>query len=418
MRLLNSLLLSLLVVFNSSAQQNANQTYLGNNKIICGADRINVYLPFLKNKSVGIFANQTSMVGNKHLVDTLRSLGVNIKVIFGPEHGFRGTADAGEKVGNYIDEKSNIPVVSLYGTKKKPSADDLKDVDILIFDLQDVGCRFYTYINSMQDFLETALENHKPLLLLDRPNPNGFYVDGPVLDLRFKSGVGRQPIPIVYGMTMGEYAMMLLGEKWVSEKANEINSYNVTTKETVDTLFHFLVIKNKNYTHNSKYVLPVRPSPNLPNIQSIYLYPSTCLFEGTVLSEGRGTNKQFQVFGHPSYSKNLFSFTPNPNEGAKSSKLYGQVCYGWDLSGTPEEVLAKTGNQIQLKWLMEAYRLFPQKDSFFLKTNSFNRLAGNDELMQQIKDGTNEEEIRKSWEPDLRKFKQLRKKYLLYEDFE
>ena len=387
-------------------------------EIQTGADRINVYLPLLKGKRVGIFANQTSMVGKTHLVDTLMKLGVTIKAIFGPEHGFRGTADAGEKVGNYTDAKTGIPVISLYGAKKKPSTGDIKDIDVLIFDLQDVGTRFYTYINSMQDFLETALENHKPLLLLDRPNPNGFYVDGPVLDLKFKSGVGQQPIPIVYGLTMGEYAMMLLGEKWLSEKANVINAYNITTKETVDTPFHFLVIKCKGYDHKSNYVLPVKPSPNLPNIQSIYLYPSLCLFEGTVLSEGRGTNKQFQVFGHPLYPKNFYSFTPNPNEGAKSSKLYGQVCYGWDLSGTPEEVLAKTGNQIQLKWLMEAYKLFPQKDSFFLKTNSFNRLAGNDQLMQQIKKGVSEEEIRKSWEPELSKFKVIRKKYLLYDDFE
>lgn len=389
-----------------------------NDRIITGADRIPVYLPYLKGKRVGVFANQTSVIGNSHLVDSLSKLGVNIKVIFGPEHGFRGTADAGEKVQTYIDEKTGIKVVSLYGAQRVPSSDDLKEVDVLIFDLQDVGTRFYTYINSMQEFLETALEHHKPLLLLDRPNPNGFYVDGPVLDLKFKSGVGKQPIPIVYGMTMGEYAMMLLGEKWLNEKANAVNAYNITTNPTVDTPFHFMVIKCKNYTHKSKYVLPVKPSPNLPNIQSIYLYPSTCLFEGTVLSEGRGTNKQFQVFGHPLYPKNMYSFTPNPNEGAKSSKLYGQVCYGWDLSGTPEEVLAKTGNRIQLKWLMEAYKLFPQKDSFFLKTNSFNRLAGNDLLMLQIKNGVSEEEIRKSWEPKLGEFKLTRKKYLLYEDFE
>lgn len=410
------LFVSILLLTSCSAQKTT--TTSDEAPIITGADRIQVYLPYLKGKKVGIFANQTSIVGNTHLVDTLMKLGVDIQVIFGPEHGFRGTADAGEKVGNYIDQRTGIKVVSLYGAQRVPSADDLKNVDVLIFDLQDVGTRFYTYINSMQEFLETALEHHKPLLLLDRPNPNGFYVDGPVLDLKFKSGVGKQPIPIVYGMTMGEYAMMLLGEKWLNEKANAVNAYNITTNPTVDTPFHFMVIKCKNYTHKSKYVLPVKPSPNLPNIQSIYLYPSTCLFEGTVLSEGRGTNKQFQVFGHPLYPKNMYSFTPNPNEGAKSSKLYGQVCYGWDLSGTPEEVLAKTGNRIQLKWLIEAYRLFPQKDSFFLKTNSFNRLAGNDLLMQQIKNGVSEEEIRKSWEPKLSEFKTTRKKYLLYDDFE
>jgi uncharacterized protein YbbC (DUF1343 family) len=382
-----------------------------------GAERINVYLPFIKGKRVGIFANQTSVVGNTHLVDTLRKLGVDIKVIFGPEHGFRGIADAGEKVGNEIDAKTGIPVVSLYGSKRKPDENDLKDVDVLIFDLQDVGCRFYTYINSMQDFLEAALENHKPLLLLDRPNPNGFYVDGPVLDPKFKSGVGRNPIPIVYGLTMGEYAMFLLGEKWLSDKANQINAYNITTQPTNDTPFHFLVIKCQNYTHKSKYVLPVKPSPNIPEIQSVYLYPTTCLFEGTVLSEGRGTEKPFEWIGHPLLPKNLFSFTPNPTEGAKSSKHYGEVCYGWNFGGTPEEVLKKVNGRIQLKWIIDAYNLFG-KDSFFLKTNSFNRLAGTDQLMQQIKDGVSEEAIRKSWEPKLSEYKAIRKKYLLYEDFD
>ncbi len=418
MKLFNVFIPIIFFAFSCSGQNAISKSTAEKQKILAGADRINVYLPLIKGKSVGIFANQTSIVGHTHLVDTLLKLGIDIKVIFGPEHGFRGTADAGEKVGNYIDEKTGIPVVSLYGSKRYPSAEDLKNVDIMIFDLQDVGTRFYTYINSMQDFLETALENHKPLLLLDRPNPNGFYVDGPVLDLKYKSGIGKQPIPIVYGMTMGEYAMMLLGEKLVSEKANTINAYNITTEPTTDTPFHFMVIKNENYTHKSKYILPVKPSPNLPNIQSIYLYPSTCFFEGTVLSEGRGTDKQFQVFGHPSLPKNLYSFTPNPNEGAKNSKLYGQVCYGWDLSGTPEKALAEIDQKIQLKWLIEAYKLFPEKENFFLKNNFFHKLAGNDLLMQQIKDGKSEKEIRASWEPKLSEFKKTRKKYLLYEDFE
>lgn len=411
-------------VFNCAAQKKSmsrspsisQHTSSQETKITPGAERINKYLPFLKGKKVGLFANQTSMVGKTHLVDTLRKLGVNIRVIFGPEHGFRGTADAGEKVGNYIDEKTGIQVVSLYGTKRKPSEDDLKDVDLLIFDIQDVGARFYTYISSMQEFLETALENHKPLLLLDRPNPNGFYVDGPVLDPKFKSFVGMQAIPINYGMTLGEYAMMLLGEKWLSEKANAVNAYNITTEPTTDTPFHFLVIKCVNYDHNSKYVLPVRPSPNLPEMQAVYLYPTTCLFEGTSLSEGRGTAKPFEFIGHPSLPKNLFSFTPNPNEGAKNSKHYGKLCYGWDFGGTTSEVLNKVDRKIQLKWLIDAYHIFPDKDSFFLKSNSFNRLAGNDELMQQIKDGKSEEEIRQSWEPALSDFKKIRKKYLLYAD--
>lgn len=417
--------LYLVATFISIQKPVAKMEHPGIQKIIPGAERLNVYLPLIKGKSVGIFANQTSMVGNTHLVDTLRKLGVDIKVIFGPEHGFRGTADAGEKVGNYIDKETGIPVVSLYGSKKAPSAEDVKDVDILIFDLQDVGVRFYTYITSLQHFMEAAFEMGKPLLLLDRPNPNGFYVDGPVLDMKYKSGVGSQPIPIVYGMTIAEYAFMIAGEKWLTEKANARYAYYKTAENSADTPFHFQVIKCANYTHKSKYTLPVRPSPNLPNIQSIYLYPSTCFFEGTVLSEGRGTNKQFQVFGHPSLPKNLYSFTPNPNEGAKNSKLYGQKCYGWDLSGTPEEVLQKVGNHVQLKWLMKAYKLFPDKNNFFLLPKSgkmedsfFNKLAGNNDLWQQIREGKSEKEIRESWEPQLSEFKKIRKKYLLYEDFE
>ncbi len=394
-------------------------------RIIPAAERINVYLPLIKGRTVGIFANQTSMVGNTHLVDTLRSLGVEIKVIFGPEHGFRGPADAGEKIGNYTDEKTGIPVVSLYGSKRRPSAEDVKNVDVLIFDIQDVGVRFYTFISSLEEFMEAAMELGKPLMILDRPNPNGHYVDGPVLDLKYRSFVGRQPVPVVYGMTIAEYAFMIAGEKWLSEKANAKYAYYKTAQNSPDTPFHFQVIKCQNYTHKSKYVLPVRPSPNLPNIQSVYLYPSTCYFEGTVLSEGRGTSKPFQVFGHPSLPRNLYSFTPNPNEGAKSSKLYGQLCYGWDLSGSPVEVLAKVDNKVQLGWLLEAYRLFPEKEKFFLLPKSgkmeesfFNKLAGNNDLWQQVKNGVSEVDIRKSWEPGLAEFKKIRKKYLLYDDFE
>jgi uncharacterized protein YbbC (DUF1343 family) len=390
------------------------------------AERINVYLPLIKGRKVGIFANQTSTVGSSHLVDTLRKLGVDIKVIFGPEHGFRGTADAGEKIGNYVDQKTGIPVVSLYGSKRRPSAEDVKDVEILIFDIQDVGVRFYTYISSLEEFIEAAFELKKPLMILDRPNPNGHYVDGPVLEKKFKSFVGMQPVPIVYGMTIAEYAMMIAGEKWLSAKANDVyDYYRNHGKNSVDTPFHFQIIKNANYTHKSMYELPVRPSPNLPNIQSIYLYPSTCFFEGTVLSEGRGTDKPFQVFGHPSLPKNLYSFTPNPNEGAKSSKLYGQKCYGWDLSGTVDDVLKEVNNGVQLKWIQNAYKLFPDKDKFFILPKSgkmeesfFNKLAGNNELWQQIKRGESEADIRKSWEPALSEFKKIRKKYLLYEDFE
>ena len=279
-----------------------------NSTIITGAERMEVYLPLLKGKSVAVFANPTSMVRDCHLVDTLIKSGIKVVRIFGPEHGFRGTADAGEHVNDAVDTKTGLPVISLYGSHKKATKDDLKDVDILIFDIQDVGVRFYTFISSLQYYLEAALENHKPLLILDRPNPNGFYVDGPVLDMQFKSFVGMQKIPIVYGMTIGEYALMLAGENWLSPEANAINAYNIKTNPTADTPFHVLVIKCKNYDHSSKYILPVNPSPNLKEMQSVYLYPSTCFFEGTVLSEGRGTNKPFQYIGHPLLPKKLFSF--------------------------------------------------------------------------------------------------------------
>jgi uncharacterized protein YbbC (DUF1343 family) len=410
----------------SFAQQKTinNPARATTSRIIPGAERIPVYLPLIKGKKVGLLCNQTSMVGNTHLVDTLRKLGIDIHVIFGPEHGFRGNASAGEKVGNYIDKETGIPVISLYGSKHAPDSNDLKDIDVLVFDIQDVGARFYTYILSLQHFMEAAFENSKPLMILDRPNPNGFYVDGPVLDMKYKSGVGPQPVPVVYGMTIAEYAFMIAGEKWLSPKANTKFAYYKYAQNSADTAFHFQVIKCANYTHKSKYVLPVRPSPNLPEIQSIYLYPSTCFFEGTVLSEGRGTPKPFEIFGDPLLPKNLYPFTPKPNEGAKSSKHYGEKCYGWNLHGTPAQVLAKIDGRVQLKWLMEAYRLYPKKDSFFLMPKSgkmeesfITKLAGNNDLWQQIKAGKSEEEIRASWEPQLSEFKKIRQKYLLYEDF-
>ena len=389
----------------------------GNHPVIPGAERMETYLPLLKGKSVAVFANQTSMVKNSHLVDTLLKCGIKIVKIFGPEHGFRGDADAGEKVSDMKDKKTGIPVVSLYGKHQKPTSEDFKEVDILVFDIQDVGVRFYTFISSLEYYLEAALENQKPLLILDRPNPNGFYVDGPVLDTKFKSFIGMQPIPIVYGMTIGEYALMLAGEKWLSPKANAINTYNALTKPSPDTPFHVQVIKCKNYDHNTKYILPINPSPNLKAMQAIYLYPSTCFFEGTVLSEGRGTDAPFQMFGHPDLPQNLYAFTPSANAGAKSSKCFNQKCFGWYISGTNEGVLKQLNHSIQLKYLLEAYRLFPGKDSFFLKNNFINKLAGNDVLMQQVKQGKTEAEIKRSWEPALGNFKTIRKKYLLYKDF-
>ena len=387
-------------------------------KVITGAERMNVWLPYLKGRSVAVFANQTSMVGDTHLIDTLLKSGIRIIKIFGPEHGFRGVADAGEDINDAHDKKTGLPVVSLYGDHRKPTAKDLQDIDVVVFDIQDVGVRFYTYISSLEYLLEACIENHKPLLILDRPNPNGFYVDGPVLDEQFKSFVGMQPIPVVYGMTIGEYALMLAGENRLSPEANRINAYNVTTQPTVDTPFHVQVIKCKNYDHTVKYILPVNPSPNLREMQSVYLYPSTCFFEGTVLSEGRGTDKPFQVFGHPLLPKNLYAFTPKPNAGAKNSKCFYRQCYGWNLSGTNEEVLKKLKGKINLEYLIKAYQLFPGKDSFFLANKYFNTLAGNDVLMQQIKKGLSEKAIRKSWEPALADFKVIRKKYLLYKDFE
>jgi uncharacterized protein YbbC (DUF1343 family) len=396
------------------------------NKIIPGAERMDQYLSLLKGKNVAVFANPTSMAGNTHLVDTLKKLGINIKVIFGPEHGFRGTAEAGAHVEGGIDKATGIRVVSLYGSKRKPTKQDLKDVNMLVFDIQDVGVRFYTYISSLQDYMETALEYNLPLLLLDRPNPNGFYVDGPVMEDKFKSFLGMQSIPVVYGMTIGEYGQMILQEQWLSKEANAKYRLIMASRfREGATYFQLMVIPCANYTHKSKYVLPVKPSPNLPEIQSIYWYPSTCFFEATPISEGRGTEKPFQIFGHPSLPKTMYAFVPEPRDYAKEYKPYGKTCYGWNLSGTPEEVLKKVDNKIQLKYLLEAYRLFPKKDSFFILPKSgkpedifFNRLVGNTTLMQQIKKGMSEKDIRKSWEPGLKKFKTIRKKYLMYPDFE
>jgi uncharacterized protein YbbC (DUF1343 family) len=357
------------------------------------------------------------MVKNSHLIDTLLKCGVKVVKIFGPEHGFRGDADAGEKLSNTNDKKTGIPVISLYGNHKKPTTEDLLGVDILIFDIQDVGVRFYTFISSLEYYLEAALENHIPLLVLDRPNPNGFYIDGPVLDKKFKSFVGMQSIPVVYGMTVGEYALMLAGEKWLSPLANATYTNQPNTSNRQKNVFQLKVISCKNYDHNSKYILPIAPSPNLKSMQAIYLYPSTCFFEGTLLSEGRGTEAPFQIFGHPALPNNLYSFTPKPTAGAKSSKCFYQKCYGWYIAGSNEVVLQNIKNRVQIKYLLDAYHLFPGKDSFFLKNNFFNQLAGTDLLMEQIKLQINENDIRKSWKPLIDNFKIIRKKYLLYKDF-
>ena len=387
-------------------------------RIITGAERTEVYFPLLKGKKVGVFANQTSTIGTTHLVDSLIRAGIKVVAIFGPEHGFRGKAEAGEEIKNATDSKTGIPVISLYGDHKKPTPADLRNIDVMVFDIQDVGVRFYTYISSLELVMEAALENHKPLLILDRPNPNGFYVDGPVLDKKFKSFIGMQAIPVVYGLTIGEYALMLTGENWLSEKANAINAYNIKTKPGADTPFHIQVIKCKNYDHNSRYILHINPSPNLKTAEAIYLYPSTCFFEGTILNEGRGTDKPFQQFGHPLFPTNLHAYTPKPNDGAKTGKCFNRICYGWDVTADAALISQSAKPTLQLKYILESYRLFPGKDSFFLKTNTIDKVAGSDLFQQQVKKGLSEGAIRESWEPGLTQFRILRKKYLLYTDFE
>lgn len=425
------LLLSLLLVhaFVQAQSKNAS-TNNSTTNIIPAAERLTAYLPKLKGKNVAVFANHTSMVGDKHLVDVLQQNGVTIKVIFGPEHGFRGTAGAGEKVESGVDKATGVPVVSLYGKKRKPSKEDLEGVDVLLFDIQDVGVRFYTYISSLQDYMEAAIEYNKPLIVLDRPNPNGHYIDGPVLEPGFKSFIGMQSVPIVYGMTIGEYAQMLLGEGWLSREA--MNAYNqnvlaATYPAGATNYFSLQVIPCEGYTHNSRYMLPVPPSPNLPEMQSVYWYPSTCFFEGTVISEGRGTEKPFQIFGHPSLPKNMYAFTPEPREYAKEYKPYGKICYGWNLNDTPDKVFKKVNGQLQLQYLLQAYKMFPNKASFFYTAKKkdagpddyfFNKLAGNATLMKQIREGKKESEIRKSWQSGLTAFKKVRKRYLLYPDFQ
>jgi uncharacterized protein YbbC (DUF1343 family) len=419
-------------------------THFSNKTILPGAYQTQQYIPLLKNKRVAIFANATATIGNRHLVDTLQKLGIKIIKAFGPEHGFRGTADAGEKVDTYIDSATGIPVISLYGKKRRPSAEDLKDVDVMLFDIQDVGTRFYTFISSLEEFLESAIENNKPLIILDRPNPNGFYVDGPVLDTTYKSFVGMQPIPISYGMTIGEYALYLCGERLKLSNSltytfealitddlsirrknkNYTSVFSITHAKEIEAHSDLFIIPCKNYTHNSKYILPVKPSPNLPDMPSVYWYASTCLFEGTVLSEGRGTDHPFCIFGHPSLPDSLFSFTPTSRDGAKDPKLKDQLCFGWNLYNSNKEVLKEINNHVQLKYLIKAYQLFPNKENFFIKPKkdiptayAFNRLAGTQDLIEQIKSGKTEAQIRASWQPALDEFKEIRKKYLLYEDF-
>ena len=360
-------------------------------EIKTGADNFDAYIPLLKNKKIGIVTNQTGILTNKtHLVDFSLEKKINLLKIFAPEHGFRGTADAGEHVIDGKDLKTNLPIISLYGDNKKPKPEQLAEIDILIFDLQDVGARFYTYISSLHYIMEACSENNIQLIVLDRPNPNGGIVDGPILEKEFTSFVGMHPIPLLHGMTIGEYAKMINGEKWLKNKIQ----CNLT------------VIPCLNYNRNMEYSLLTKPSPNLPNDQSINLYASLCLFEGTNVSVGRGTEKQFQIYGSPFLPKNGFSFTPVPNFGAKEPTHKNQICFGEDLTSIPKV------KQLELKWLIKSYQNTSDKSKFF--NAFFTKLAGTKKLQQQIEAGVSETEIRKSWEKGLNEFKKTREKYLIY----
>lgn len=387
-------LLSFLLLFANSALA----------KIVTGADQPDKYLSYLKGKRVALLANQTTTVGSQHLIDFLLSKGIKVVKVFGPEHGFRGLASAGVKVSDEIDAATGIPIVSLYGAKRKPSGADLADVDVMIFDVQDVGCRFYTKINTLRDYMDSAAEFDKELLILDRPNPNGYLVDGPILDLSLKSGVGQFPVPLAHGMTIAEFARMIIGEGWLPERRKA----------------KLKVIKVANYRHDMEYVLPIMPSPNLNTQQSVDLYPSTCLFEGTRLNHGRGTYTPFAVMGSP-LLKGIYSFsyTPTGIRGMAETPLFmDEVVYGLDLRNYDTKQLRRS-KRLNLKWMIELYRAYPDKRNFFDRSVSkeigdIDKLVGTRDFKQQIIDGKSEDEIRATWEPGLSNYKAMRRKYMLY----
>ena len=375
---------------------------ISQNKVIVGAERPELYLSTILENRVGVVANQTSRVKKEHLVDVLLNEGVNVIKVFSPEHGFRGKSDAGEKVKDEIDLHTGLPIYSLYGkSKRKPSKEILKDIDIIVFDLQDVGVRFYTYISTLHYVMEACAENNVQLIVLDRPNPNGFYVDGPILDLKFRSFVGMHPVPVVHGMTIGEYANMINGEKW-------LNNMIQCSLEIIPCL---------NYNHNTRYVLPIPPSPNLPNMRSVYLYPSLCFFEGTNISVGRGTSFPFQVFGAPYFMNKEFSFTPKATFGAKNPKYKSITCYGSDLRNISLDTLKNT-KKLNLNWLVNSYKISKDSEDFFNKNNFFHLLSGTDKLMNLVKGGANPKHIYETYQKDLNEFKTIRKNYLIYDDFE
>jgi len=360
---------------------------------VSAAMQLNDYLPLIEGKRVGVVGNQTSIIGETHLVDTLLSLGVDVRRIYTPEHGFRGTADAGAKVNSGKDEKTGLPIVSLYGKNKKPTAEMLQGIDVILFDLQDVGVRFYTYISTMSYVMEAAAENDIPVIVLDRPNPNGFYVDGPVLKTENKSFVGMHEVPVVYGMTIGEYAKMVNGEGWLKG----------------DITCNLTVIPINNYNRHAIYELPIKPSPNLPNWESVYLYPTLCFFEGSIVSVGRGTGTPFQVYGHPSM-RGSYTFTPKSSSGASKPLLEGQRCRGENLVEFAHDY-AYNDNQLHLEWVIDAYQQL--KDNGFFK-DYFRLLAGDKQLQRDIEYGKRVDEIRASWQDDLDAFKAIRAKYLMY----
>jgi uncharacterized protein YbbC (DUF1343 family) len=371
-------------------KQNA-VTGTNTSEISTGADNSTSYLPILRGKKVGIVTNQTGILSDKtHLVDYLLEQKINLQKIYAPEHGFRGTADAGELIKDGKDTKTGLPIISLYGNNKKPKPEQLSEIDVMVFDLQDVGARFYTYISSLHYIMEACAENNIPLLVLDRPNPNGAIIDGPILEKEHSSFVGMHPIPLLHGMTIGEYAQMINGEKWLKNGAQ----CNLT------------VIPCLHYKREMPYSLPIKPSPNLPNDQAINLYASLCLFEGTNISVGRGTEKQFQIYGSPFLPKSSFRFTPIPNFGAKEPMHKDLLCYGEDLTQIQKV------NRLELKWLIKAYNTTSDKTKFF--NEFFTKLAGTKKLREQIEAGTSEADIRKSWEKGLREFKEMRQKYLIY----
>jgi uncharacterized protein YbbC (DUF1343 family) len=368
-------------------------------KIVTGAEQMNEYMPSLKYKRVGLVVNQTSMIGNTHIVDSLKHLNIIIKAVFAPEHGFRGDHSAGARVASGKDAKTGVKVISLYGSHKKPTKEDLKDIDVVIFDIQDVGARFYTYISTLHYVMEACAEHKKLLIVLDRPNPNGHYVDGPVLDMKYQSFVGMHPVPVVHGLTIGEYATMINGEKWLKD------GLQCSLK----------VVKMKHYDHSTPYVLPVKPSPNLPTQASIQLYPSVCFFEGTSYSLGRGTAHPFECIGKPENTTGDYTFTPRSIPGVAENPPYkNKLCRGHLLTGFASTIM-KQEPRLYLDWVIDLYQQDTSKATYF--TDFFDTLAGTDELRKQIMEGKTENEIRESWQPKLTAYRAIRVKYLLYQDF-